>query len=439
MTAGIAFMNWGRLRAASIGLLITVTPVFGQSVSITVERVATGLNQPVAIASAPDDFERILVAEQEGRLRSVVIATGATTGLLDLSSKVSTSGEGGLLGLVFHPDFASNGHFFVNYTNVVGDTVISRYHAPNGLGNPANASSEEILLTIPQPGDRHNGGWIGFGPDGFLYIATGDGAAGDCDADGDSQNVQDNLLGKILRIDVDQGSPYSIPPDNPFVGVPGLDEIWSYGLRNPWRCAFDGVTGDFYIADVGQNSWEEVNFQPSGSAGGENYGWNCMEGNHCSTDSGCGSGACTCFDGALVDPIQEFDRSAGPAIIGGEVYRGCEIPGLGGTYFLANGDNIWSFQQSGGASTELTNRTAELTPPNGQDIRTITSFGKDAQGEIYLCDYVDGEIFKIIPTPGTDSGACDVPATSSWGAVVLLLLLLSMGTVLVTQRPHAAN
>ncbi len=439
MNAEKRILGWGSLRAVWALVLAVGTVACGQEPSITTERIISGLSLPVFVAGAPEDTDRIFVLEQAGSIRSVMLATGAPSGFLDITSRVSCCSERGLLGLAFHPDFATNGIFFINYTNLVGDTVVSRFLAPNGSANPADASSEVILLTIPQQAERHNGGWLGFGPDGYLYIATGDGAAGGCDAEGDAQNIQANLLGKILRIDIDQGSPYGIPPDNPFVGGPGLDEIWSYGLRNPWRCAFDSATGDLYITDVGQNSWEEVNLQLASSTGGENYGWNCMEGAHCATDSGCGAGDCTCFDTDLVLPFQEFDRSAGPAIIGGEVYRGCDIPGLSGTYFLANGNDIWSFRKAGGVSTELTDRTLQLAPQAGQNIRTITSFGLDTRGEMYICDYVDGEIFKIVPTPGTGADACAVPATSTWGVVVLLLLLMTTGTILVGRQRQATT
>lgn len=404
--------NWFRWVAGAMsGFTLLCSPAArGQEAGITVHRAVTGLSQPVFVTHAPGDAERIFVAELSGVLKAVDLSTGASSTFVDITDRVGCCAERGLLGVAFHPRFSSNGYFYVNYTDLNGDTVISRFSVPSGATATADANSETVVLTIMQQSDRHNGGWIGFGPDGFLYIATGDGAAGDCDADGDAQNIDGSLLGKILRIDVDQGDPYGIPPDNPFAGGPGLDEVWAYGLRNPWRCAFDAATGDLYIADVGQSAWEEVNYQPAGSMGGENYGWNCMEGDHCSTDSGCTAAACTCFDDSLVGPVQEFDRSAGPAVIGGEVYRGGDIPALDGTYFLANGNDIWTFRVADGRSIALTNRTDELQPPTGQDIRSVTSFGVDARGEVYICDFADGEVFKVVSRNETPSPS-DPPAT----------------------------
>jgi hypothetical protein len=251
---------------------------------------------------------------------------------------------------------------------------------------------------------------MAFGPDGYLYIAMGDGGDG-CDPDDRAQDTTNQLLGKILRVDVngddfpaDADRNYAIPPDNLFVGVVGDDEIWAYGLRNPWRCAFDTLTGDLFIADVGQRTWEEINFQPSSSNGGENYGWPCREATACSSVSLCeGSAFCTCDTDSLIDPVHEYRHSASPrrcSITGGEVYRGCAIPDLQGTYFFADfcSAEIWSFLYNAGV-TDFRDRTSELAPPpgSGLDILDISSFGRDAHGELYICDHAEGEVFQIIP------------------------------------------
>ena len=370
----------------------------------TTQRVVSGLDRPLFVTSAPGDFDRLFIVEQGGRIQCWEMDSSGVSTFLDISGRVSCCGEQGLLGLAFHPAYATNGRFFVNYTDADGDTVVAEFAAGVGCST-VDAATETRLLTLSQQNSRHNGGWIGFGPDGFLYIATGDGAAGDCDAGGDAQDPG-NLLGKVLRIDVDGAKPYVSPPGNPFVGQNGRDEVWALGLRNPWRCAFDRETGDFYIADVGQHAWEEVNVQPASSVGGENYGWNCMEGNHCSTDSGCDRPACKCFDASLTDPVIDFDHSHGSAIIGGEVYRGCAIDDLAGTYFLANGNSLWSFQYVDGLVEQFVERTDQLAF-QGTPLTTISSFGLDAYGEIYICNLVDGEVFKIVPDEDDSAPDCD--------------------------------
>ena len=372
--------------------VILFSPLYAPG--FTTQRVVSGLDRPLFVTSAPGDFDRLFIVEQGGRIQCWEMDSSSVSTFLDISERVSCCSEQGLLGMAFHPAYAANGRFFVNYTDLDGDTVIAEFAAGAGC-SLADATTETQLLTFSQQNSRHNGGWIGFGPDGFLYIATGDGSSGDCDAGGDAQDPG-NLLGKILRIDVDGAEPYVSPPGNPFVGQDGRDEVWALGLRNPWRCAFDRETGDFYIADVGQHAWEEVNVQPASSDGGENYGWNCMEGNHCSTDSGCVRAACECFDSSLTDPVIDFDHSRGSAVIGGEVYRGCAIDGLAGTYFLANGNSLWSFQYVDGGVEQFVERTDQLAF-EGRPLTTISSFGLDAYGEIYICNLGDGEVFKIIP------------------------------------------
>ena len=416
----------------------------GGVVPLATTRVASGLIFPVFATHAPDDFSRLFILEKRGVIRILNLDTGVlnATPFLNIDSIVlggtDLQDERGLLGLAFHPKYAENGFFYVNYTgnSGSGDTFVRRYTVS---ANPdiADSASGTTVMSFNQPQGNHNGGWIGFGPvDKLLYIATGDGGnfcdtgTGHTSTTGNAQDITNNLLGKMLRIDVDGGSPFAIPPGNPFVGVTGDDEIWAYGLRNPWRPSFDRETGDLYIADVGQGVWEEVNYQSAASNGGENYGWRCMEGNHCSSVSGCSTTGCTCFSNALTDPIFEYSHSQGCSVSGGYVYRGCAIPSLQGTYFLAdfgcNGPSpIWSFKVVGGSMMDLTVRTAELNPSiEGLTVNQISSFGEDALGEIYIVDQGSGnsgQVFKIVPETfaGPDCNdndvhdACDIAAGTS--------------------------
>lgn len=419
--------------AIPLGLIAAVASVLGAT-TLTTERVALGLSDPLFVTHAPDDPGRVFILEQPGRIRILDISSQPPvlliTPFLDIGSVVNNSGtEQGLLGLAFHPDFQSNGYFYVNYTGIDGDTRVSRYEVPVATPNEADASSEVVLMTIGQPQANHNGGWMAFGPDdGYLYIATGDGGGGGDDepghtpGTGNGQDITANLLGKILRIDVDgsdgPGGMYGIPPDNPFVGVTGDDEIWAFGLRNPWRNAFDRMTGDLYIADVGQSSWEEVNFQSGSSTGGENWGWRCREGGHDFNFTG------DCGSATLLDPIFEYAHGGSPfrcSITGGEVYRGCAIPDLDGTYFFADwcSGQVWSFRVVGGVPTNYQERTAELDPAGSPSIDSITSFGLDALGEIYICDR-GGEVFKIVPD---GPSACEVPGASRGGLAAMIVVL----------------
>ncbi|GAB4549169.1 MAG: hypothetical protein Tsb0013_10220 [Phycisphaerales bacterium] len=383
-------------------------------VLIDAELFASGFSRPVFVTHAPNDFDRVFVLEQrsgsQGRIRVVDRATGAVNPTPFLTVNVSTGSEQGLLGMAFHPNYESNGLFYINYTRTNGDTVIAEYQVS---ANPdiADASSAKTVMIIDQPFSNHNAGWIGFSPwDGMLYIPLGDGGSGN-DPLGSGQNTN-TLLGSVLRIDVDTDDfpsdatkNYGIPADNPFVGGGGLPEIWAYGLRNPYRCSFDRATGDFWMGDVGQNATEEVDVQPFDSTGGENYGWRCMEGNDCTGLSGC-----TCFSAALTDPIYDYARSGGQcSVIGGYVYRGCAIPEFRGEYIFADycSTNIWSFTPSSDLTgfSAFMNRTTQLEPPGTPTIGLISSFGEDAYGELYITDLSDGEIFKIVPedpTPRTD-------------------------------------
>jgi hypothetical protein len=336
---------------------------------------------------------------------------------LELSG-LATGNEQGFLGLAFHPDYANNGLFYVNFTATGGSfnngvTHVRQYRVLAADPNVANTRSAETLLTYDQPFSNHNAGWLGFGPnDGYLYIATGDGGSAN-DPGNRAQDVTNQRLGKMLRIDVDgdngPGGNFGIPDDNPFVGATGDDEIWAYGLRNPWRPSFDRQTGDLLIADVGQNAREEVNFQPADSSGGENYGWRVMEGNRCNINGD----ALPCSDPSFVVPIHEYSHTGDPtggfSITGGYVYRGDAIEGLGGTYFFADfvTSQIWSFHYADGVKSEFTNRTQELAPDAGS-FEGFSSFAEDAAGELYILS-LGGDVFKLVePVLGDTDGDGDV-------------------------------
>ncbi len=365
---------------------------------LTLETMVTGLgNQVVDLQSAPGDRDRLFVVLQNGRIRVLELATKTmlTPAFLDITTKVGdNASERGLLGLAFHPQYDVNGYFFVNYTNNSGNTVVERYTVSAGNPNLADVSSASAVITIPQNANNHNGGQIQFGPnDGYLYIGMGDGG-GSGDTGCRAQNDQ-LLLGKMLRLDIDT-PPYVVPNDNPFVGSAPLDEIWATGLRNPWRFSFDRDNGDMYIGDVGQFFIEEVSYQPGTSLGGENYGWKIMEGNNCFGTGGCTSPA-PCGSPVYTDPIHTYDHNAGACtIIGGYVYRGCQIQDLQGTYFFADhcNDRVWSFRYDGTTMTDFQERTSELDP--GGALNAIATFGEDADGELYL-GTLGGNIYRIIP------------------------------------------
>ncbi|MFZ2445223.1 MAG: PQQ-dependent sugar dehydrogenase [Syntrophobacteraceae bacterium] len=348
---------------------------------LQIHTVATGLSQPTSITQPPDKSGRLFVTLQRGRVMVLKGDLPAST-FLDLTSLVSCCGERGLLSIAFHPDYVKNGFFFVNYTDANGDTVVARYRVSS---NPdrADPASAQVLLKVEQPYPNHNGGLLLFGPDGYLYIGMGDGGSG-----GDPGNRAQNLgtlLGKMLRIDVNGKAPYAIPPDNPFLKNPAArPEIWAYGLRNPWRFSFDRRTGDLFIADVGQDKWEEVNFQPASSKGGENYGWRLMEGNHCFNPPA------NCNQGDLVLPIAEYGHALGCSITGGYIYLGEKIPGLQGAYLYADycSGRIWGARRLDGGKWEPEQLLASPY--------RISTFGEDGEGEIYFADYEGRGLFKIV-------------------------------------------
>jgi hypothetical protein len=343
--------------------------------------IATGLDQPVAIAHAGDS--RLFVTLQRGRI--VIVDAAGTREFLNITPLVRSGGERGLLSVAFHPRYAENGFFYVYYTDAEGDIVIARYQR-SADPDRADPASRALILEIPhREFGNHNGGQLKFGPDGYLYIGTGDGG-GAGDSLGNGQRLT-TLLGKMLRIDVDSGTPYGIPPSNPFVGnTAARPEIWAYGLRNPWKFSFDRVFGDLWIADVGQNLFEEVNLQPAASGGGENYGWNRMEGLHCfSPPSGCN-------DGSLTLPVLEYGRGGGAcSVTGGYRYRGTNNIRLRGTYIYGdycNGVISGATQQADGTWVGRTLLDAPFF---------ISAFGEDLNGEVYVVDH-GGAIYLLVDT-----------------------------------------
>jgi len=341
--------------------------------------VAEGLSNPLHL-TAPAGDSRLFVVEQAGRVRIVESGRLLETPFLDITDRVGSGGERGLLSIAFHPDYASNGYFYASYTDDGGDTRIERYSV-TGDPNVADPGSADSVLFVEQPFSNHNGGLIVFGPDGRLYIGLGDGGSGG-DPQGNGQNLE-TLLGALLRIDVDGADPFAVPADNPFVGDPdGRDEIWAYGLRNPWRFAFDREAGDLYIADVGQNRWEEVNVVPADS-GGANFGWNIMEGAHCYVSDPCDSSG-------LVLPAVEYGHGDGCSVTGGYVYRGSAIPEIRGHYFYSDlcSGFLRSFKFSDGA-------VSERREWNVGDPGSVLSFGEDPDGELYLLS-ANGTVYKLV-------------------------------------------
>jgi glucose/arabinose dehydrogenase len=376
---------------------------------IALTEVTSGLQAPVHITHAGDNSNRLFIVEQAGRIR-IFKGSLFSTLFLDIRDRVSSGGEQGLLSVAFPPGYGvSKDHFYVYYTRTDGNNQLSRFYLTNDP-NVADSNSEEMILTFDHPlYANHNGGQLVFGPDGYLYIGAGDGGGGG-DPFGNAQNT-DSLLGKILRIDVEVGSApaitathwvylplisksdggnapttYRIPESNPFVGQPGYrGEIWALGLRNPWRFSFDRVTNDLYIADVGQSLYEEVDFQVAASPGGENYGWNIMEGFHCYASS-------SCDQTGLVLPVAEYPHNPDRSITGGFVYRGPAYPSLQGIYFYGDyvSGRIWGLQNeiSGGGRVW---ESKELLSTSHK----ISTFGEDQSGELYLADYSGGRIYQI--------------------------------------------
>lgn len=347
---------------------------------ITLKLVLSGIKQPTHITHAGDGSKRFFLTEQRGRILLIKGTAVSQRPFLDITDRVSCCGERGLLSVVFPPGYNDKKHFYVNYTDRNGDTVVSRFRVKQDA-DLADPGSEEVIIKINQPYANHNGGQLAFGPDGYLYIGMGDGGSA-----GDPQNNAQNpasLLGKMLRIDVGSGKkPYAVPPDNPFVTNKAYrPEIWATGLRNPWRFSFDRSSGDLYIADVGQNKYEEIEVEPKGSKGGRNYGWNVMEGLQCYKTENCNRNA-------LSLPVAAYDHNKGCSVTGGMAYRGSKYAQLQGIYLYGDycSGRIWGLKHTG---EEWTNRELKNSG------LSISTFGEDEAGEIYVADYGKGNIYRI--------------------------------------------
>ena len=445
---------------AAAGVLMAAGAAQGQT--LATQTIASGLTRPVWVGSPAGDNNRLFVIEQRfnpavagdpytARIRWINLATNtvssSATPYLSFTGVASTVNmanvsEQGVLGMAFHPNFLSNGYFYIHRTRADNAVLIERFraNAPYATSTTADPASLQVVMTIPHPQTNHNGGWIDFGPDGHLYIALGDGGNGNDSGTGHSAigNAQDltSLLGKILRIDVDgadnipgnaddadtaAGTNYRIPAGNPFTGAGQRREIWAYGLRNPWRNSFDRQTGDLWIADVGQDAREEVNVA-IGNPAGRNYGWKCVEGFRCTGLVNCPT--CPTVPSGVTYPIFDYANQpnaaippfnqpgltiTGVAVTGGYVYRGCDIPWFRGHYMFTDylSSTIISLTYSpGGGIANPVNRTAELDPPGSAAINNVVSFGEDARGEVYIVDATGGEVFKIVP--GSPTQNCTV-------------------------------
>jgi len=342
------------------------------------------LDRPIGLENAGDGSGRLFIIEQRGVIQIWKNGLLNPQPFLDIRALINIRGnEQGLLGLAFHPRYAETGYFYVNYTDLNGDTVIARFSVSPENTDRADPNSELRLLFIPQPYPNHNGGEVTFGPDGMLYLGLGDGGAAN-DPEGNGQSTS-TLLGKILRIDVDQGERYAVPQDNPFVNGGGLTEIWAYGLRNPWRFSFDPLTGDLYIGDVGQNAWEEIDYLPAGSPPGANFGWDYREAAH--EFEGNPSGGIQ-----LIDPVAEYSHDQGCSVTGGAVYRGAALPEWNGVYIYGDycSGMVWGLLKDSNSAWQ-----------QGQLFDTdanITSFGGDETGEIYLVSH-NGSVYRLSRMP----------------------------------------
>lgn len=362
----------------------TPTPPPQKTLALALTPVASGFASPTVITHAGDGSGRLFVVEQRGTVR--IVNSGGMilpAPFLDLSGRLVSGGERGLLGLAFPPKFSSKRYFYVNYTRAPdGATVVSRFSVS---ANPdqAVATSEQVILVVNQPFANHNGGQLAFGPDGMLYVGLGDGGSGG-DPLGNGQS-KGTLLGKLLRLDVEAGiAPYRIPPNNPFAAdSKARGEIWALGLRNPWRFSFDRLTGDLYVADVGQSKWEEINFQAASAVGGTNYGWNLLEGSACYSPSV----GCTAPPGYSA-PVVSYSHDLGCSVTGGYTYRGPGNPGMQGIYFYGDfcSGRLWGLKKTGnGWQADVVRQTG----------LRVSTFGEDEAGRLYIADYTTGTIYRI--------------------------------------------
>jgi len=386
------------LSSIATALLLTLPTILPASAAVFtpsgtvqgvgLQPVGSDLGPITSITNAGDG--RLFLTIRTGRIVVLENGTARSQPFLDIHDKTTTEGERGLLSTAFHPQYAENGFFFVNYTNLQGDTVIARYQVSASDPDRADPASGRILLTIEQPFSNHNGGQLQFGPDGYLYIGMGDGGSAfdpQCRA-----QKPDTLLGKMLRIDVDQNVAvppyYGIPASNPFRGSGAPpDEVWASGLRNPWRFSFDRQTGDLWIGDVGQGRREEIDFQPASSRGGENYGWKVMEGTLCSSDDSCPSSTPVCGSNAYTSPVLEYSHDNACSVTGGYVYRGSRLPQLRGSYVFGDlcSGVIWAAARSGNGFTVRT--------VSGQ-VQQLTTFGEDNAGELYAAN-LQGQLYRF--------------------------------------------
>jgi glucose/arabinose dehydrogenase len=387
------YQSFLRSRSTSlVAVFAALLLVPAARADFTLEKIAGGFEKPLWVGAPAGAKKHIAVAEQTGRVWLIDRATGQKLPepFLDLKgTAVRRDNEQGLLGLAYPKDFFQSGRFYVNYTNSKGDTHISRFRVALENRLKCDPSTEEILLVIDQPHGNHNGGWIDIGPDGMLYIGTGDGGAAN-DPQDNGQKLSSHL-GKILRIDVSPEKGYKVPADNPFVGKGDIKpEIWMWGLRNPWRCSFDRKTNDLWIGDVGQNRREEVNFVPAGKGAGWNFGWRLREG---LIETPGGAGGRKPKD--AVDPIWDYPHEGGPgggfSVTGGYVYRG-PVKKIQGLYFVADyqSPRLWSFEQKSNQAGKVTEWHGKLKEAG---IHMISSFGEDAEGNLMLTDHVTGNIF----------------------------------------------
>ena len=401
-----------KMYMKKIILLIIPLLLFAKEKNLSSVLIADGYKKPVFITSYPNNAKLLYIVEQAGLIKIINDGKKLSRPFFDINKRVVNPNrpgdERGLLGFAFHPNHTNNGKFYINYMDNDGNTIISEFSTNSELR--ADHKSERIILKLKQPYGNHNGGDIQFGPDGYLYISIGDGGKA-----GDPLNAgQDlsSLFGKIIRIDIEQ-KPYGIPKSNPFFGQKDKrEEIWAWGLRNVWRFSFDKQTGDKYLADVGQNKWEEVNFEPASSEGGLNYGWRIMEANHCYDPKE------NCPTEGLIKPIIEYPNDAnhpafafriieelsfsetdveGCSVTGGYVYRGQKIKSMQGQYIFGDycSGNIWTLKVVNGKAINFKNRTEEINIGGGEFTTYISSFGQDSDGEIYIIDY-NGGIYKLI-------------------------------------------
>jgi glucose/arabinose dehydrogenase len=397
-SAGASIPTEAKPSPTAITATATPTPAAATAPSaslvpppLALQTIATLPGGPLAIVNAGDGSGRLFVVTRAGQIRIVRDGKLVATPLLNIGGRITSGGERGLLGLAFDPGFpTSDQRFFVDYTDTNGNTVVSSFRVDPSTPDRADANSEQIVLRVTQPASNHNGGALAFGPDGFLYVSLGDGG-GEGDPNGYGQ-ATNTLLAKVLRIDVDHpasGKAYGIPAGNPFANSPGArPEIWLTGLRNPWRMSFDRATGNLWIGDVGQDAWEEVDLA-RGGAGGLNFGWSTMEGNHCYRPSA------GCNKSGLTLPVTEYDHGQGCSVIGGYVYRGALIPALAGQYVFGDycSGTIWTLD-----SRQAANATASPLKPRraGSAASGLAAFGEDQAGELYAANVSTGEIAKVV-------------------------------------------